>query len=144
MLVHKRDRYFYRTDIIDNHPYSVHFDLYTLKKNKNVEEIGSWHYPIYFDYLPSHRLAVVLRFPSRYENRTFNPCSQRSCRQNSTCLPILNQNHSYYCSFKSGYYGKQCDLYEPHCETCCSSNALCRATHGTNPYCICPLDHFGP
>ncbi|CAM4847618.1 unnamed protein product, partial [Rotaria magnacalcarata] len=144
MLVHKRDWYFYRTDIIDNHPYSVHFDLYTLKKNKNVEEIGSWHYPIYFDYLPSHRLAVVLRFPSRYENRTFNPCSQRSCRQNSTCLPILNQNHSYYCSFKSGYYGKQCDLYEPHCETCCSSNALCRATHGTNPYCICPLDHFGP
>ncbi|CAF5188414.1 unnamed protein product, partial [Rotaria magnacalcarata] len=48
MLAHKRDRYFNRTDIIDNHPYSVHFDLYTLKKNKNVEEIGSWHYPIYF------------------------------------------------------------------------------------------------
>ncbi|CAF1557947.1 unnamed protein product [Rotaria magnacalcarata] len=144
MLAHKRDRYFNRTDIIDNHPYSVHFDLYTLKKNKNVEEIGSWHYPIYFDYLPSHRLAVVLRFPSWYENGTLNPCSQRSCRQNSTCLPILNQNHSYYCSCKSGYYGKQCDLYEPHCETYCSSNALCRVTHGTHPYCICPLDHFGP
>jgi hypothetical protein len=150
MLMHKRKRYFNRTDIIHNHPYSVHFDLFKLEKNKNVEEVGSWHYPIYFDYLPSHRLAAVLRFPSSFANQTLHPCSQHHCNQNSTCLPILNQNGSYYCACKSGYYGQHCELYELHCETYCPSNALCRSNdhdrllHHMNPYCICPLDHFGP
>ncbi len=58
MLTHKKRRYFNRSDIIDNHPYSVHFDAYLFENNNSIEEIGSWHYPIYFDYLPAFRLAA--------------------------------------------------------------------------------------
>ncbi len=64
MLTHKQRRYFNRSDIISNHPYSIHFDVFTLEKNNTVEELGSWHYPIYLDYLPAFRLAVELKFPS--------------------------------------------------------------------------------
>jgi hypothetical protein len=149
MLEHKRRRYFNQTDVNNNHPYSVHFDLFLLEKNSSVREVGSWHYPIYFDYLPAFRLAVVLRFSSWFGNVTLDPCSPNSCNENSTCIPILNQNNSYYCSCKSGYYGEDCNMYERQCETHCSANALCRPddyeleTKKNNPYCICPLGHFG-
>ncbi len=150
MLAHKQWRYFNRTDVINNHPYSVHFDVFSLEKNNSVEEIGSWHYPVYFDYLPAFRLAVVLKFPSWFENTTLNPCSKNSCNDNSTCLSVFNQNNSYYCSCKSGYYGINCSMYEPLCETYCSANALCRLDDSdlqakkNKLYCICPLGHFGP
>jgi hypothetical protein len=136
--------------VINNHPYSVHFDVFALEKNNSIEEIGSWHYPIYFDYLPVFRLAVVLKFPSWFGNVTLDPCSKNSCNENSTCLTVFNQNNSYYCSCKSGYYGTNCSMYEPLCETYCSANALCRLydfdlqAKKNELYCICPLDHFGP
>ncbi len=150
MLSHKQRRYFNRSDVINNHPYSVHFDVFSLEQNNNVKELGSWHYPIYFDYLPAYRLAVVLKFPSWLGNATLDPCWQNSCNENSICMPILNQNDSYYCSCKSGYFGKDCRMYERRCETYCSANALCRVNADemnariTKPYCICPLNHFGP
>ena len=150
MLAHKQMRYFNRSDVINNHPYSVHFDVFSLEQNNHVKEFGSWHYPIYFDYLPAYRLAVVLKFPSWLGNATLDPCSQNSCNENSICMPILNQNNSYYCSCKSGYFGKDCRMYERQCETYCSANALCRINTDemnatkTKPYCICPLNHVGP
>jgi hypothetical protein len=150
MLAHKQWRYFNRSDVINNHPYSVHFDVFSLEKNNSVEEIGSWYYPVYFDYLPAFRLAVVLKFPSWFENTTLNPCSKNSCNDNSICLSVFNQNNSYYCSCKSGYYGTNCSMYEPLCKTYCSANALCRADNfdlqakKNKLYCICPLGHFGP
>jgi hypothetical protein len=150
MLEHKKGRYFNRSDVINNHPYSVHFDVFTLEKNNSVEEIGSWHYPIYFDYLPAFRLAVVLKFPSWLGNATLNPCWKKNCNDNSTCLSVFNQNNSYYCSCKIGYYGINCSMYEPLCETYCSVNALCRPDDSdllvkkNKVYCICPWGHFGP
>jgi hypothetical protein len=150
MLVHKQNRYSNQKDVINNHPYSVHFDVFFLEKNNSVKELGSWHYPIYFDYLPAFRLAVILKFPSWLENATLDPCCQNNCNKNSTCMPVFNQNNSYYCSCKSGYYGINCSMYEPLCETYCSVNALCRADNSdlqvkkNKPYCICPLGHFGP
>jgi hypothetical protein len=150
MLTHKQRRYTNRSDVINNHPYSVHFDIYALEKNNIIEELGSWRYPIYFDYLPAFRLAVVLKFPSDLENATLDSCWENSCNENSTCRSILNQNNSYYCSCNNGYYGTNCNQYEPLCKTYCSANALCRLEHydlqATNnkPYCICPLGHFGP
>ncbi|CAF3084770.1 unnamed protein product, partial [Rotaria sp. Silwood2] len=64
MVEHKRWRYSNRTDVVNTHPYSVHFDAFALDGNQTIEELGSWRYPIYFDYLPAFRLAIVLRFPS--------------------------------------------------------------------------------
>ncbi|CAF3372263.1 unnamed protein product [Rotaria socialis] len=150
MLTHKKERYLNRSDVINNHPYSVHFDAFTLEKNNSIEEIGSWHYPIYFDYLPVFRLAVVLKFPSWLGNEVLGPCWQNSCNENSICMPVFNQNNSYYCSCKSGYYGTNCSMYEPLCETYCLANALCRPNDSDlqmkkhKIYCICPSDHFGP
>jgi hypothetical protein len=149
MLAHKTKRYSNRSDVINNHPYTVHFDAFILENNNTVKEIGSWHYPIYFDYLPAFRLAVVLKFPSWFGNSTLDPCLQNSCNENSTCLPIFNQNNSYYCSCRRGYYGINCNMYEPICEIYCAANALCRVensdlqTKNNKPYCICPLSHMG-
>ena len=149
MILHKQRRYFNRSDVINNHPYSVNFDVFALENNNNIEEMGSWHYPIYFDYLPAFRLAVVLKFPSWFGNVEFNPCSKNSCNKNSICHPVFNQNNSYYCSCKSGYYGINCSMYEPLCESYCSVNALCRPDDSDRQakrkkiYCICPLGHFG-
>jgi hypothetical protein len=150
MLAHKQWRYFNRSDVINNHPYSVHFDVFVLEKNNSVEEIGSWHYPIYFDYLPAFRLAIILKFPSWFGNATVDSCSKNNCNKNSTCLSVFNKNNSYYCSCKSGYYGINCSMYEPLCDTYCSANAFCRPDDSdllvkkNKLYCICPLGHFGP
>ncbi|CAF4411452.1 unnamed protein product [Rotaria sp. Silwood2] len=150
MLEHKRARYFNRSDVINNHPYSLHFDIFLSEQNKTMKEIGSWHYPVYFDYLPAFRLAVVLKFPSWFDNATLDPCLKNNCTENSICAPILNLNHSYYCSCKNGYYGRDCSKYESLCHKYCSKNSICRANHNTilmnqrRPYCICTLNYFGP
>jgi hypothetical protein len=150
MLTHKRSRFFNRSDIVMNHPYSVHFDAFSLEKDHSVKELGSWHYPIYFDYLPAYRFAVVLKFPDWFFSNTGDVCSQNSCNENSVCMPIFNQNNRYYCSCKSGFHGKDCSIYDCLCDTYCSPNALCRSgahqlkSNVRKPYCICPLNHFGP
>jgi hypothetical protein len=75
---------------------------------------------------------------------------KNSCNVNSTCMPIFNQNNSYYCSCKSGYYGKDYSLYESRCEIYCLANAFYRSNaydlepKTNSPYCICSLDRFGP
>ncbi|CAF2229873.1 unnamed protein product [Rotaria magnacalcarata] len=149
MLVHKRWRYFNQTDVLNHHPYSVHFDVFSLRKNNTIKEVGSWHYPIYFDYLPAFRLAAVLKFPPWFGNATLDPCLANSCNNNSTCMPVFNQNHSYYCSCKSGYYGKDCSWYEPRCEHYCADNALCHIDkydsqiRKANPSCLCTVGRFG-
>jgi hypothetical protein len=150
MLQHKQRRYKNRFDIINNHPYSIHFDVFSIEKSNNVKELGSWHYPIYFDYLPAFRLATVLKFPSWFGNATLDPCLQNNCNENSSCMPIFNQNNSYYCSCKSGYYGRNCSMYESRCETYCSAKAFCQVDHDdlynkkNKLYCICSLGYFGP
>ena len=151
MLVHKQNRYFNRTEVIRNHPYSVHFDVFSFDNNDNcMKEIGSWHYPIYFDYLPAYRLAIVLKFPSWFNDTKLDPCQQNHCNANSICLPIFNQNNSYYCSCKSGYHGNDCSIYDARCQNYCSANAFCRSNaydlepKTNNPSCICPPDRFGP
>ncbi|CAF1423463.1 unnamed protein product, partial [Adineta steineri] len=143
MLQHKQNRYFDRTDIIINHPYSVHFLLFALHQNNRPEELGTWVYPIYFDYLPAFRLAVVLKLPSWFEQSSSNHSQYNHCNEHSTFLPILNQNNSFYCSCHNGYYGINCEKYESICDTSCSTDAFCRPSKKSKPHCICPLGYFG-
>ncbi|CAM4929877.1 unnamed protein product [Rotaria socialis] len=126
MLEHKRWRYFNRTDIVITHPYSVHFDVFTLHRNEAIQELGSWRYPIYFDYLPAFRLAIALRFPFWFDNATLDPCQQSRCNENSTCQPIFNHRRSHYCTCNKGHCENECSLYESRCGIYCSANALCR------------------
>ena len=151
MLSHKQTRFFNRKDIATNHPYSVHFDLYGFYDNHSTPiALGSWHYPIYFDFLPSFRLAKILCFPDWLGNSSLDPCINNTCNQNSTCQPIFNENNSYICPCKSGFYGKDCSKYEEACKTYCSPHSLCRPddhsliSDARDPFCICPLGYFGP
>ncbi|CAF1687834.1 unnamed protein product, partial [Adineta ricciae] len=92
MLEHKKSRYLNRSDIIENHPYAVHFDVYYQPKNESVpEELGSWHYPVYFDFLPVHRLAPVLKFPAWFNDTTNSPCQNNTCPLN-TYLDFMARN----------------------------------------------------
>lgn len=147
-LEHKKQRYFNRTDIIDYHPYSVHFEMFSLFNNR-INELGSFRYPIYFDFLPAFRLATVLKLPEWYVNSTLDSCNESSCNANSFCKPIFNQNKAFYCSCRSGYSGEKCDRYHSRCTTYCQSNSICRPNsrgligNPDNPLCICPLGHFG-
>ena len=113
-LSHRQRRYLNRADVANNHPYSVHFDIYALQRNETVE-LGSFHYPIYFDYLPAFRLATVLRFPTWFGNSTLDPCAGNSCNSNSVCKPVLNKKQQFYCSCKSGYTGENCTKYDQKC-----------------------------
>lgn len=149
MLEHKRWRYFNRTDIIEYHPYSVHFVAFALTDEREIAELGSWIYTIYFDYIPAFRLAIVLKFPYWFDNQALDLCQNSSCTANSVCKPIFNGNRTHYCSCKNGYYGENCQFYESRCQISCSSNAFCQIFYDhhrlnrTKIHCICPLDHFG-
>ena len=147
-LKHKHWRYFNRTDISNHHPYSVHFDIFSLTGN-STSELGSFHYSIYFDFLPAFRLATILRFPQWFGNSTLDPCAQNSCNLNSFCKPILNRNRSFYCSCKPGYSGENCEKYHPQCSSYCASDSICRPKYRGlignpgHPVCICSLGRFG-
>ncbi|CAF4374104.1 unnamed protein product [Rotaria socialis] len=149
-IKHKKWRYFNRTDIINQHPYSIQFTIYSLS-DKRINELGSFHYPIYFDFLPAFRFSVVPKFPKWFGNSTADPCSNSSCNSNSLCKPLLNQNTTmFYCSCKSGYSGKNCEQYDAKCSSYCHNNSVCLSNsrgligNPDNPLCICPFSHFGP
>ena len=144
LIQFKRLRHSDRMNIINSHPFSVHFDIYSLTTNETIE-LGSFYHPIYFDFLPVFRLATILKFPNQHD-----PCSDNQCNENSICKPIFNRNQSYYCSCKPGYSGENCENNQSNCLSYCNSKAICRpgfrglAGNMDNPLCICPLGHFGP
>ena len=143
MIEHKRNRYLNRSDVINNHPYSVHFLLFALRPNNRPELFGTWHYPIYFDYFPSFRLAVVLKFPSSWRNSSSEHFQSKTSNQYSTCVPIFNEENSSYCLCRSGYFGVNCSRNEPLCDTHCAENAFCQVSEERKMHCVCPMDHFG-
>ncbi|CAF1118587.1 unnamed protein product [Adineta steineri] len=144
------ERYSNRSDIRNNHPYAVHFDIYALFDDMRIVEWGSWHYPVYFDYLPAHRLALVLRFPAWFGGNNTEQCANQTCWPNSSCKPVLNKNGSFYCSCKHGFYGPRCEKYKTKCDSYCSSGSLCLSdgrgalTNTNNPFCLCSFNRFGP
>jgi hypothetical protein len=151
MREQRKLRHFNRTDIKKNHVHSIRFIVYNLTNNE-VNELGSWLYPIYFDFLPAFRLAAILKFPIWHGNLSRDPCVNSTvCPANSTCRPIFNKEQpTYWCSCQSGFYGRRCEMFEPKCLSHCSPNAVCKPNgygglkNTTNPLCICPLHRFGP
>lgn len=150
MLQHKRNRFSNRTAVGHLHPYSVRFELYSHEHDHSIAELGSWQYPIFFDFLPAYRLAVVLKLPRWFGNRTLDPCFSRNnakCPRHAQCKPIFNSNGSSYCSCDYGFYGARCEQYLSSCHSYCSSESTCKPHHNgtdTVPYCICPSSYFGP
>jgi hypothetical protein len=112
MIKHKQNRFFNRTDLITNHPYTVHLILFASKEHN----------------LPSFRLAIVLKLLSSSLNSSFNLCQTNTWNNNYNCLPTGNRNISY-CSCRSGYSGSDCSIYESRCNTHCASNAFCQPSN---------------
>ncbi|CAF3723068.1 unnamed protein product [Adineta steineri] len=57
--IHRRSN---RTSITNHTPYYLRYEAYELTENSSIHLVGVWQYPIYFDFLPSFRIAKVLRF----------------------------------------------------------------------------------
>ncbi|CAF3974713.1 unnamed protein product [Rotaria sp. Silwood1] len=150
LLKHKQERYFNQTDISNNHPYSVRFEAFELTHNE-TKALVAWNYPIYFDYLPSFRLATPLKFPETYLSRSHHPCINITCNSNSICIPFFNNRKwSYLCSCKSSFYGHNCRWFDHNCSKYCSFGSICKSnarpllSGGRQPLCICSHNRFGP
>ena len=144
----KRARFVNRTNIINEHPYSVRVEAYELKTNSDASIVAAWQYFVYFDYLPVFRLAKVLTLT---QPRTHaNPCFSNPCNKHQQCQPILNQNSTYVCLCRANYRGENCSVLDQMCTRgYCSPNALCKPDYRSLlernelPYCLCALDQFG-
>ena len=147
-LTRKRLRYFNRSDIIHQHPYSIRIEAYELKPSEKIRLVAVWFYSIYLDFLPSFRLAKILYLfkpdPSK------NPCSSNPCRPYEECHPILNDNFNYLCLCPSNFKGNDCSIMDKMCqEGFCSADGLCKSMYrgflngNEQPYCICSLNKLG-
>jgi hypothetical protein len=144
----KRVRYSNRSNIIEEHPYSVRIEAYELKLNEKVRLVAVWLYTIYFDFLPSFLLAKVLRFIE--PGASTNPCFSNPCKPQQECHQVLNQNSTYVCLCPPNFKGDDCSILDDMCkEDFCSRNALCKPNYrglldgNDRPYCICPANQIG-
>ena len=79
------------------------------------------------------------------------PCSKLICLNNSTCYDKYSSNSNqsavtnftYFCECKPGFYGNNCEKQINVCfnETC-SDNGYCKI-NGTEPSCVCRIEHYG-
>jgi hypothetical protein len=127
-LNHKRKRYFNRSNIIEEHPYSIRIEAYELNFNETPRMIAVWKYPIYFDYLPSFRLAKILHF-NKLENIT-NPCSRNPCIEPYQCHQLLNEPMSYLCLCPDNFNEDNCSILDQNCAAgFCPSDTLCKPNY---------------
>ena len=148
-LAEKRKRHFNRSSITNDRPFSIRIEAYEMQSTLLSRRFAVWQYPIYFDYLPVHRLATVLRFVQRNE-RDEDPCRRRPCGQNQDCHRVLNRKSQHICLCKSRFTGENCSQIDSRCASdYCSPNALCLSgyrglVNGKEwPYCVCPLGYIG-
>jgi hypothetical protein len=144
----KQDRYFNRSNIIHEHPYSIRIEAYELQLDKKPQLAGIWLYPIYFDFLPNFRLAKVLHLTK--PDVIGDPCTNTSCNRHQICHRILNKKSDYLCLYRSDFIEENCSIKDKMYEdSFCSSNALCKPNYqgllsgNQQPYCICPLNEIG-
>ena len=143
----KRDRYFNRSSIVNDHPFFIRIEAYELKGNLRPRRFAVWRYPIYFDFLPVYRLATILRFLPSSED---DPCRKDPCGRNEECYRVQNLGSQHLCLCKNGFFGDNCSLAGAECGSgYCSPNAVCRSrnqglinVHDV-PYCVCPYGHIG-
>ena len=149
-LTAKQERYFNRSDIVHEQPYSIRIEAYEMQPNLLSRRFAVWQYPIYFDYLPVHRLATVLRFIDRRQHDASDPCHHRPCGPHQDCYRVLNQKSKHVCLCQTDFTGPNCSQTDSHCANgYCSPSALCQpgyrglTTGNEWPYCVCPLGYIG-
>ena len=132
-----------------NRLYKVRFEAFELNMNTTIRLLAVWEYPINFNFLPSFRIAKILKFQQE-EQQSDHICRMNPCQNNGSCYPIMNINDSttYFCFCTNNSYGKNCEHIASDDSGCsrCSSNSLCRPHYHYNDYplCLCPINRFGP
>ncbi len=103
--------------------YSIRFEAYLLNEDETIEFLAVWIYPIPFNFLPSQRLAKVLKYIHQPPLNINHTCSstKNSCSLNGgKCHPLmnkLNDIHSYWCECGNGSYGTHCQFKDQSCFT---------------------------
>ena len=129
--------------------YTVRFEAYFLHSNSSIEFLGVWEYPIHFPFLPSYRLAQVLKFHNTTSMPAEHVCKRANpCLYNSTCHAILNQMNNlsaFYCQCNNQTFGKHCqEFFHSLSPRKCSKYALIRPISSSKFLCLCPSHLYGP
>ncbi|CAF1086838.1 unnamed protein product [Didymodactylos carnosus] len=147
----KHDRYLlYSRPKLSCH-YSVRFEAFQSSVS-NVDLLLVWEYPMFLDFLPSQRLAKILRFPLIENSLIPFACTHSICQHNGTCHVIINKQETSesYCECSSEFYGRFCEnrLISTPCP--CSPPAKCRSFNNEiadkeqDWFCICPEGFLPP
>jgi hypothetical protein len=97
--------------------YTVRFELYHLNSNSMIAFLAVWIYPIKFTFLPSNRLAKVLRYKGPI-NDPYHICVLNSpCQNNGICHQVTNGNDkkTYWCECGNTSYGNECQYISRSC-----------------------------
>ena len=145
---YKKQRYFNRSNIINEHPYSIRIEIYERKENGEPDLNLVWQYPIYFDYLPVFRFAKVLRLTK--PDIHSDPCLSNPCNNNQLCRQLQNNRSNYICLCKSHFTGTDCLQIDPLCAGgYCANQSICKPNYrgilvGNHlPFCLCFFDIYG-
>ena len=129
--------------------YRVRFEAYNLIFHSSIVFLGVWEYSIRFPFLPSYRLAQVLKFDQNITSiSTKHICKAANpCLHGSTCHAIINQLNNisaYYCHCNNQSFGKHCEqILQPIFSLSCSKYALLRTISSSKSICLCPSHLYG-
>ncbi|CAF4403477.1 unnamed protein product, partial [Rotaria magnacalcarata] len=104
----------------NTHHYTVRFEAYQLNENESIEFLAVWIYPVPFNFLPSQRLAKVLKYTQQSQLALNHTCFTKTnpCLNEGKCHPIMNKLsdiHSYWCECGSNSYGSHCEFKDQSC-----------------------------
>lgn len=118
-FVHRRPHHLSVTSI-----YKVRFELYQLNANSMVQFLAVWLYPVEFPFLPSNRVARVLRYRGIIQDPYHICIKNNPCRNNGTCHKVTNSNdnRTYWCDCRNNSYGHNCQYIDQSCFTTNSSS----------------------
>lgn len=106
-----------------NANYQVRFELYRLHLDSKIEFLAVWLYPMGFNFLPSNRLARVLKYRGPINDPQHICLQNNPCHNNSTCYPLSNvkDRKAYWCDCGDQFNGKNCQYTDRSCFTTDSS-----------------------
>ncbi|CAF4582983.1 unnamed protein product [Rotaria sp. Silwood2] len=102
--------------------YAIHFEAYQLNDDMTIEFLAVWIYPVPFNFLPSQRLAKVLKYTKRPQLQANHTClsNNNPCLNGGKYRPIMNKvndTQSYWCECRNGSYGSNCESKDQSCGT---------------------------
>ncbi|CAM2722571.1 unnamed protein product [Rotaria socialis] len=143
-LIHQRPK-------LSPKSYTIRFEAYYVSIDLSIKFLAVWEYAVQFPFLPSYRLAQVLKFEKEsiflmksHICQTANPCGP-----SSICHPIMNKLtniSALYCYCNSNSFGKICEhsFSRLSLPINCSIHAVLRPLSLSTSICLCPAHLYGP